>query len=206
MAKTWIPAATLLLPTLRGRGKDTVVIIGEPPEPVWPNMSRMDFIRIGAALRWMGDQMGLRDWRLQMKWEPASMGEHGRSDCLARIEVLWTIKTANIWLAEDFVSMPEIEQRRALCHELLHIHLDVLMLIGSETCEELMGKGPYRLLAEEMHRTCEHVVESMAANWADTLDPIPASLEPDDNIDIKLEDGGPRIPIGEYLKRQKGDE
>lgn len=176
------------------------MLVDEPPDPVWPNMSRKDFLRFAASIRWMADQMGLRDWRLQLKWEPANTNDE--SDCYARIEVLGDIRCANIWLHEDFASMPEREQRRAICHELIHIHLDPITEVGDESLKDYLGLVGYEMLEHELHRTIERATESMAMHWGPLLDPIPESLMAEDDIAIRLRDGR-EMEIGEYLDLPK---
>lgn len=200
----WVPLATYLPPVKNGRNKSTLMLISEPPDPVWPGMSRADYLRIASATRWTADQMGLRDWGLNLRWEPSHIGDDGNKDCFARIEVEGNMRRATIWLHEDFAHMPEDEQRRVLCHEMLHIHLAPLMEIGEDTLADLVGTPVNNLFVEEMHRAVERACEAMAMNWSRHLDEIPASLSPDDDIAIILSDGR-EVEIGEYLGLEAKD-
>lgn len=173
------------------------MLIDEPPEPVWDGMSRADFLLFAAHIRWTADQMGLRDWRLQLKWEPANVGE-GNGNCWARCEVMGNIKSCNIWLFEGFSHIPRWEAHRAIVHELVHILLDALLCVGEGTLGQMMGVPFTNLMAEEMHRQVEIACETIAAHWSHTLDPIPDSLTADDNISITLR-SGKEVSMGEYL-------
>lgn len=168
------------------------MLIDEPPDPVWDGMSRADFLRIAAAIRWTADQMNLRDWRLQLKWEASGGG------CYARCEVLGDIRTVNIWVCETFACMPEPEQRRCIVHELIHVHLDPLTEVGDKVCRDYLGLATYEMLGQEQHTAVERACESMAMAWSQTVDPIPATLTADDDIAIRLQNGT-KMEIGEYL-------
>jgi hypothetical protein len=194
MTGVWKPNATVMLPWQGGRPKGSrkLMLIDEPPDPVWDGMPRADFLRFAAHIRWTADMMGLRDWRLGLKWEPSG------SDCWARIEVINNIETANIWLFEGFAALPEWEQRRAICHELVHIFLDHLTEVGDEQCKSYLGLVAYEMLGSEMHRAIEQTTERIARNWSQTLESIPDKLTVDDDIYIRLQDGTEK-PIGEYL-------
>lgn len=174
------------------------MLIDEPPESVWPEMPRLDFLRIAAHIRWTADQMNLRDWTLQLKWEPADIGEE-KFSCYAKIEVMDTKPIANIWVCDGFVHIPPEEQHRAIVHELVHIHLDRLASIGDEQCKSYLGLVGYEMLGSEMHRAIEQVTEAIASSWSRTLDPIPDKLTAEDDIVIRLRDGN-EFAIGDYLK------
>lgn len=190
----WKHCVTIMPPWCGGRpkGPRKLMLIDEPPDPVWPGMPREDFLRFAAHIRWTADVMGLRDWRLQLRWEPSD------EDCWARIEVIGNIQTASIRLFEGFAALPEHEQRRVICHELVHIYLDRLTEIGDETCRAMLGMVAYEMLGHEMHRAIEQITELIARNWSLTLDPIPDKLTADDDIYMRLQDGR-EMPIGEYL-------
>lgn len=177
-----------------------MMLIDEPPDPVWPEMSRSVFLRLAAHIRWTADQMNLRDWKLQLKWEPADMGDD-KFSCYARIEVMQTISTANIWVCDGFAHIPPDEQHRAIVHELVHIHLDRLTLIGDDQCKSYLGLVGYEMLGSEMHRAIEQVTEAIASSWSLTLDRIPDRLTAEDDIVIRLQNGK-EIAIGEYLKEK----
>lgn len=194
MSRQWVPNATILMPSLNGRGKGTTLLIDDPPDPVWDCMPRAEFLKIAVSLRWMADAMGLRDWRLQLKWEVADKDE---DSCYARIQVINEISTANIWLAESFAHIDEWEQRRALCHELIHIHLDAIVNVGDEVCRKYLGAVGYEMLGDEMNKAVEKATEAMASNWYRSLESIADKITGDDDVYIRMRDGV-EVDIAEY--------
>lgn len=200
--KKFEPCVCVLPHRLQGRRGAKLVIIYEPPDPVWQDMSRYDFLRYCAFTRWTADQLGLRDWIIQINWEPADKDSTFK-DCYARVSVVGDIKTATIWLSKDFHFIEEPEKRRAIVHELIHVHLDGLSHIGGEAIADATGKVFQSLLEEEMHRAIEMTTESLAQSFARLLDPIPPFFEEDDAIWIRTDQTNDEIHIWEYLGQPK---
>lgn len=200
LIRVWVPTVSTLPPKANRHG--ATLIVDEPPDPVWNGMSRLDFFRIAAYIRWTADVMGLRDWKIQLNWTHAGDGEDGHHNCYARIEVLNAIRVASIWLGEDFAYLPADEKRRTICHELVHVHLDALTEIGNETILAMCGYNIHRMMADETHRAIEAVTESIAMNWALRLEPIPDTLTADDDVLIQLDDGS-YLGIEHYIDLQE---
>jgi hypothetical protein len=190
MSKEWVPITTRMQPIDK---QNRIWLEWEPPDPVWTDMSRKQFFRIAVAIRWMANQMGLRDWVFQLKWESAEGKEY---DTYARIEVLNTLKLANIWVCLDFASLDESEQRRCMCHELIHVHLDLSNTIGDQTIQDLVGHSVYQLFAEEAHRAIETATEAMAKEWSKTLEFYPPE---EIEIWVRLRDGREMLVL-EFLE------
>lgn len=181
MAKIWVPDATVFMPNN--------LITDEPPDPVWDGMSRLDFLHIGTWMRKLADSMGLRDWRLQLKWEPSEVGEDPDiGPTWARCQVMEQLTTTTIWVCEGYLGLHKAEKIRTMAHELIHAHLDTLYNIGDRTVQKYMGQGMYDLFSEEFHRTIEKITDLMAVAWSSTLEPMPSTISREGFV-IRLQDG-----------------
>lgn len=71
-------------------------------------------------LRWMANEMGLRDWTIQLPYGQHPADPQGA----ASIEHTYGRKILTVRLCEDFDSFSLERQRHYIVHELVHTHLD----------------------------------------------------------------------------------
>lgn len=67
--------------------------------------------------RWMANELELRDWTINLVYEPAA-----DDDAMAQVTCTYGRKFVTIKLAADFFQFSLEKQRQAIVHELLHCH------------------------------------------------------------------------------------
>jgi hypothetical protein len=163
--RKWSPTATRFVPNTRNV---TVEEVYEPElDPVWPYMPKKDFMRIGAYIRNVANQFGLRDWYLSLAWSPITDEED--SDAMACITRTYGQRHATIRVMADFALLPPQQQSHALVHELLHLHLDDVEFLARETLQDSMGELAYGMYRSLLHAEIEKAVDNMALSMAELL-------------------------------------
>lgn len=105
-------------------------------------MKRKEQKALIRYIRWMANELGLRDWTLRFDWEPCE------EDCLAAVFPCEQRKLATIQFSERFLDLAPEQQRNAVIHELLHCHhvgasdmvrLDLLKHLAQSTYDVFWG-------------------------------------------------------------------
>ncbi len=156
--RVWKPTATRFVPNTRNV---TVEEVYDPDrDPVWPEMPKEYFMRIGAYLRNVANQIGLRDWYLTLSWEPISPEED--EEAMASITRTYGQRAAKIRLMSDFALLPPRDQSHALIHELYHLHLDDIEFLGRGALRDAMGEMAYGMYSSLLHSEIEKATDNIA--------------------------------------------
>lgn len=123
----------------------------------------------------IADRLALKDWTFHFDWNnPADELNAG-----AAIHIVEERKHAIVRFNSKFRDYSPNEQRHAVIHELIHVHLDPLKtLFENEVCAVLLStsdqdfaKGATNVLSSIRDRTEERVVDSLA-DGIDSLVPL----------------------------------
>jgi hypothetical protein len=105
----------------------------------------------------MAAELGLRDWEIVvMDDEPADQS------AIASVECIYGRRLAHVRFRSDFAHLPAPEQRAAVLHELLHVHLSATDQAVRDHISEMGVEA--RGIAESTYSTArEHAVDAIAA-------------------------------------------
>lgn len=130
-------------------------------EMMWPTMSRKRFLELGQYVRDRADNLGLRDWTLELRHVALDPDD----DALACVVTTYGRRFAMITLGYNFATeKPEI-QRHTIVHELLHIWFDQVErpVRDGGAVWQLIGKPAGLVLFNEVRDAVEHGVDAIAA-------------------------------------------
>ncbi len=114
---------------------------------------------VGTYVRWMANELGLRDWTLAVSRDTSDTA------CYADIDVATQTKEATIRLCVEWTTLsPEI-QRRAVIHELLHCHLNRLSNYW-EYVAESVGRAVTDPTSKAHSRDMEVAIDAIALEIA----------------------------------------
>ncbi len=126
---------------------------------------------IGPYLRYLADQMGLRDWYLYHGRTTPQEEDH--SDEVAGLCAFeGQRKVATIHLREDWKTWEEDHFRHICVHELLHCHFAEIRS-PLDTLESLIGGLLYATTFDAMTSHMEYGIDAIAYDWGRLL-PLPS--------------------------------
>jgi hypothetical protein len=140
-------------------------------------MTEIEWTVLGEYVRWVANEIGLRDWHLLLSQIPPDEG------CYAMIYPTEGRKHARLQVCADFRSLSLDVQRQAIVHELIHCHLapatDFIRLDLNNT--GMLTQPVYDMLWASYKRQIECATDGMADEWAKHLPLIewPAATLPD---------------------------
>ena len=121
---------------------------------------------LGQYVRDIADQMGLRDWTVNMMHgEPANV--KAGADC----QVVFGQKVVDIRFRHDWHEMPPEDLRWLVAHELVHCHL---WTMSQRVCdlESTMGVMVWGVFDAAFTDALEHATDGIAREWSRHL-PLP---------------------------------
>jgi len=125
----------------------------------------------GPYLRFLADEMGLRDWTVQLECGPLENAEH-----VAEIQRIYGRKHARIRVSPEFWTEHPERQAQTLIHELLHCHF-----AGVQDAGVILGGVLHRKAYAAWHPPFEHQVEyavdALAGVLARLLPPLTQGTE-----------------------------
>lgn len=120
----------------------------------WTAAEREELCRY---LRWVADELGLRDWTLTLKDEPSD------DDCFASVLPTDGRYTAAISVCRDFRSLSPEKQRNAIVHELLHIPYASAADVVRLDLQDTLGSNAYWPIFRTFHRLMEYATDGLAS-------------------------------------------
>jgi hypothetical protein len=122
--------------------------------------------RLQRYFRKLADQLGLRDWdiELQQEW-------NDREGAGASVQCVYGRKFARIWVCDEFFTSDPEDQRATCVHELMHCHLDAMRLPFVNAKPQLMP-AVYDTLYECHRDALEYATDGIAVAVARLL-PLP---------------------------------
>jgi hypothetical protein len=127
------------------------------------NMRKRDRRELERYIRWMANEMELRDWTITLADDPCSPGNKG--ECLA----VMGRKRATILLAKDFRSHEPEDQRVTIVHELLHCHWTAAWEMVGRDLEKALGSQADIIFCSAFDRNAEYAIDATAAALAKHL-------------------------------------
>lgn len=121
---------------------------------------------IGPYLRYLADQVGLRDWYLNFSHDPSPEGTNGSCD------LTYGRRRAAISLRKDWMWMDEEEFRQTCVHELLHCHTEPIIQ-PLQDIEDVLGKMVHAPLYNAALNGMEFCIDGIAYEWSRHL-PLPS--------------------------------
>ena len=125
--------------------------------------------QINSYIRKLADQLGLKDWTILLgEDEPQPENENTRADYTPTP----TRKFSYVRFRSDMCEWPASEQRHAVIHELIHLHMVGMSEILREDLCDHLGQHLYNLAWNGYNRQRELAVDAIAASIAQWL-PLP---------------------------------
>lgn len=122
-----------------------------------PGFTAEQRLALGRYVRWVGDKLGLRDWRFELQYAPPPIAE-----ALAMVSPVYGRKVASIWFCRDFAEHPIAEQRQIIVHELVHCIVDNVYSPMENTLPKLLGTAAWAILWEATRERSEFMVDQLA--------------------------------------------
>ena len=121
----------------------------------------------GYYVRWIADEMGLRDWRFEIEWrEPEEVDEvegHVRG---ASCEPVPGRRVATLGFGEHLREVDPEDLRETVVHELIHCHLAALWAQLRQDLLNPLGQETYNAFIASSERNMEFGVDALAAALA----------------------------------------
>lgn len=111
---------------------------------------------LGEYVRWVANDIGLRDWTFKLRWEGCP------EEAQASIEPTEGRRVAVIYFCDDFRSLPADDQRNAVVHELIHCHHAAATDIIRVDLVRQLSQSTYELLYGAFRRQVEYMVDALA--------------------------------------------
>jgi hypothetical protein len=126
-------------------------------------MRKRDRKALGEYIRWVANEMELRDWTIVLDADPADDGLIGHCICVNGQ------REARIAVASNFREHPPEEQRETIVHELLHVHHEGCWRMVQTDLAEPMGKIGYYVFCDSYRRAMEYAIDGTAKALAKHL-------------------------------------
>lgn len=132
-------------------------------------MTETEWKALECYVRYVADEMGLKDWKINVLREPPNDKEHA-GECDAR----FGRKLANITFHPGFRDDKPEEQRQTVVHELLHCHFaaaeSVVYNMGFKS--GYLTDGQRTMIDGAYMQAHEYAIDGVAAAFADVFDLI----------------------------------
>jgi hypothetical protein len=119
-------------------------------------MRKRDRRELTRYIRWVANEMELRDWTLTLadeacepKYDATCQPAHGQ-------------KLATISVCKEFRSQDPERQRRSVVHELLHCHWHAAWEMVDADLEKALGGQADLLFSAGFNRNAEHALDATA--------------------------------------------
>lgn len=114
-------------------------------------------------IRWVANELELRDWTIELLRAPAP------ADSLGYVHITYGRKLAEIRLSSDFRTRHPEDQRHTIVHELVHCHLESAHNMIFNDLEEFLGKQTDQVFYNGFKRQVEYGVDALASAIAKRL-------------------------------------
>lgn len=126
-------------------------------------MKRRHREALGHYVRYIADEMGLRDWTFEVEIGcPDVELPWGTEPALASIECVDGQKFATITFAEGTKGMPKAHVRHTVVHELIHAHLNPACELVRVDAKDGFSQATYEMLMASFRRSVEFAVDGLA--------------------------------------------
>lgn len=138
-------------------------------------MRKRDRKELGRYVRWVADEMGLRDWHFDLDVEPPDDPEmyEGQQRAFADVCPTPGRRHAKMRFCEDFrFGLTADQQRMAVVHELVHCHLAALQHQCECDLDPLLGRPAITVFFNGFRRNLEYAVDGITAALTPHFPPI----------------------------------
>ena len=108
-------------------------------------------------VRQTADLLGLRDWRIEVSPEPPAS-----DDVIAQVTPFPSRRMARLQVGVGWGGLTLDEQRRALCHELVHLHFAALGEAIVRDVKAWMPEQTWEMCWANLRDHLEHGVDAVA--------------------------------------------
>lgn len=119
-------------------------------------MKKRERKALGHYIRWIADEMGLRDWNLHLLREPAD------DDCNAQARIIYGRKVCSIRVSEEFRTFEPERVRHSIVHELIHCHTAAADNTVQHDLTEHIGVCAADIFHSGYRRHAEYAVDGLA--------------------------------------------
>lgn len=122
-------------------------------------------------LRWMANEMGLRDWTVTLSRKPCEDEEHQ-----ACILCTYGRKRLTVQLGKGFEHLSFEEQRQTFCHELIHAHYSGIEWAYNNLGDQVSGPM-FKMVWDSIKDAVEFGTDALADVIAPHM-PLPKKVKP----------------------------
>jgi len=126
-------------------------------------MTKRDQKELLRYIRWVADELELRDWTLTLLDTPAP------ADALGHMSETYGRKVAEIQVCSDFRNLDAEQQRHTIVHELVHCHLASPTNMVLNDLEEELSDTADRIFWSGYKRQIEYSTDALASALAKHL-------------------------------------
>ena len=119
-------------------------------------MTGADRGELERYVRWVADEIELRDWTITLDDEPCD------DDYTAQIACTEGRKHAVLSVNRKFREYAPDEQRQTIAHELVHAHHEMCWRIVQKDLLQPLGQETYNVLCDGYRRAMEYCVDAVA--------------------------------------------
>lgn len=137
---------------------------------VWDGMTGSQWDDLGEYVRWVADQLGLRDWTFTLDRLPIT-AEADR-DAWAMVTAIYGQRHARIQFCHDWCTLGANVRRKCVVHELLHCHVNQIHILLQNQLPSMLGDAGWEPVNQGVRYQTEHIVDAIAVAVAPLL-PVP---------------------------------
>lgn len=119
-------------------------------------MRKRDRKALGRYVRWMANELELRDWTIVVSDEPCE------DEFVAQQVCVRGERQQTITFRHDFRDLDPEEQRETVIHELLHAHHEICWRMVQTDLSEPLGKIGYYVFCDAYRRAMEYQIDATA--------------------------------------------
>lgn len=127
---------------------------------------------IGAYIRLVADEMGLRDWTFKIAW-PEPDQPHGGLATIATVEKWYGRRTAELAFRGRLADEPPDEVRHVVVHELAHLPFEPIGHLLDKAVLDAIGAHAYNVLVEAHRLLLEEAIDQLAEALAPSMPAFP---------------------------------
>lgn len=119
-------------------------------------MRKRDRRALLEYIRWVANEIELRDWTVELDRDPCDQERAGHAVCVDGQRLVLIAVHAN------FRNHPPEEQRETIVHELCHAHHEACWRMVQTDLAEPLGKIGYYVFCDAYRRSMEYSVDGLA--------------------------------------------
>lgn len=122
-------------------------------------MTARDRRALNTYIRYVADEMGLRDWTFTIRH---GLGDEENDGTIARCQPVDGRRHATITFCSDFREHKLADQRNTVVHELIHCHLTLVQWQVERDLKGHLAPAAFTAFFDSFVRNVEHATDSLA--------------------------------------------